>query len=208
MRTVIETASLVRRGEMKASEALDETLAAVERHNGELNAFIHLDGERARVSADRVDQAVARGEDPGPLAGVPFGVKDLDDCEGMPTTKGSLWFKGSAPAVADAIHVARFRAAGAVPVGKTAVPEFGTWAYTATRAWVSRATRGTRAARPAARAEVRQRGRRGHGAVRDRERRRRVDAHAGGLLRPRRAQAVVRPHPRCRRRVPSLSSAS
>jgi aspartyl-tRNA(Asn)/glutamyl-tRNA(Gln) amidotransferase subunit A len=135
MRTVIETASLVRRGEMKASEALDETLAAIERHNPELNAFIHLDGERARVSADRVDQAVARGEDPGPLAGVPFGVKDLDDCEGMPTTKGSLWFKDSPSAAFDAIHVARFRGAGAVPVGKTAVPEFGTWAYTATRAW-------------------------------------------------------------------------
>ncbi len=135
MRTVIETASLVRRGDMKASEALDETLAAIERHNPELNAFIHLDVERARASADRVDQTVARGEDPGPLAGVPFGVKDLDDCEGMPTTKGSLWFKGGAAAAADAIHVARFRGAGAVPVGKTAVPEFGTWAYTATRAW-------------------------------------------------------------------------
>jgi aspartyl-tRNA(Asn)/glutamyl-tRNA(Gln) amidotransferase subunit A len=53
----------------------------------------------------------------------------------MPTSQGSLWFKGGPPADADAIHVSRFRAAGAVPVGKTAVPEFGTWAYTATKAW-------------------------------------------------------------------------
>ncbi|HMK12429.1 MAG TPA: amidase family protein, partial [Acidimicrobiales bacterium] len=119
MRTVIETASLVRSGEMKAREALDETIGAIERHNPDLNAFVHLDFERARESADRVDEVVARGHDPGPLAGVPFGVKDLDDCEAMPTSRGSLWYKGGPPAEADAIHVARFRAAGAVPVGKT-----------------------------------------------------------------------------------------
>ena len=133
MRTAIETASLVRRGEMKASEALDDTLAAIDRHNPELNSFVHVDADLARAAAERIDASVARGEDPGPLAGVPFGVKDLDDCEGMPTSRGSLWFKGGPPAAADAIHVARFRAAGAVPVGKTAVPEFGTWAYTATK---------------------------------------------------------------------------
>ena len=135
MRTVIETASLVRRGEMKATEALDETLAAIDRHNPELNSFVHVYVDLARAAAERIDERVARGEDPGPLGGVPLGVKDLDDCEGMPTSKGSLWFKGGPPAAADAIHVARFRDAGAVPVGKTAVPEFGTWAYTATRAW-------------------------------------------------------------------------
>ena len=120
---------------MKSTEALDETLAAIDRHNGELNSFVHLDADLARAAAERVDEMVARGVDPGPLAGVPFGVKDLDDCEGMPTSQGSLWFKGGPPADADAIHVSRFRAAGAVPVGKTAVPEFGTWAYTATKAW-------------------------------------------------------------------------
>jgi aspartyl-tRNA(Asn)/glutamyl-tRNA(Gln) amidotransferase subunit A len=135
VRTVIETAALVRNGEMKATETLDETLAAIDRHNPELNSFVHIDVDLARAAAERVDALVADGVDPGPLAGVPFGVKDLDDCEGMPTSQGSLWFKGGPPAAADAIHVARFRAAGAVPVGKTAVPEFGTWAYTATKAW-------------------------------------------------------------------------
>ncbi len=134
MRTVIETATLVRRGEMKATEALHDTLAAVERHNSDLNSFVHLDVVQARAAAEAIDARVAKGEDPGPLAGVPFGVKDLDDCAGMPTGKGSLWFSGGPAADADAIHVARFRAAGAVPIGKTAVPEFGTWAYTASKA--------------------------------------------------------------------------
>ena len=48
MRTVIETAALVRGGEMKSTEALDETLAAIDRHNGELNSFVHLDPDLAR----------------------------------------------------------------------------------------------------------------------------------------------------------------
>src|SRR5262249_15071424 len=60
-------------------------------------------------------------------------VKDLDDCAGMPTGKGSRWFSGRAPVAADSIHVGRLRAAGAIPLGKTAVPEFGFWAYTANR---------------------------------------------------------------------------
>jgi aspartyl-tRNA(Asn)/glutamyl-tRNA(Gln) amidotransferase subunit A len=62
---------------------------------------------------------------------VPFGVKDLDHCAGMPTTKGSRWYQGGPPAKEDSIHVARLRAAGAIPVGKTAAPEFGSWAFTA-----------------------------------------------------------------------------
>ena len=68
MRTVIETAALVRGGEMKSTEALDETLAAIARHNGELNSFVHLDPDLARAAAERVDEMVARGVDPGPLA--------------------------------------------------------------------------------------------------------------------------------------------
>jgi aspartyl-tRNA(Asn)/glutamyl-tRNA(Gln) amidotransferase subunit A len=62
---------------------------------------------------------------------VPFGVKDLDDCAGMPTTRGSRWFADTPSKTVDSIHVARLRAAGAIPIGKTATPEFGAWAYTA-----------------------------------------------------------------------------
>ena len=135
MGTVIETAEAVRRGEIKAVEVLDECLAAIEAKNPSLNAFVHLDPDRAREAADRVDAAVARGEDPGPLAGVPFGVKDLEDCAGMPTSHGSLLYKGRPPVDNDSVHVARLRAAGAVPVGKTAAPEFGSTCFTSTKAW-------------------------------------------------------------------------
>jgi aspartyl-tRNA(Asn)/glutamyl-tRNA(Gln) amidotransferase subunit A len=135
MRTVIGTAEAVRRGEVKAAEVLDECLAAIDAHNEPLNAFVHLDRELAHRAADDVDAAVARGDDPGPLAGVPFGVKDLEDCAGMPTSEGSLLFKGRPPVEADSIHVGRLRRAGAVPVGKTAAPEFGSTAFTHTKAW-------------------------------------------------------------------------
>jgi aspartyl-tRNA(Asn)/glutamyl-tRNA(Gln) amidotransferase subunit A len=66
---------------------------------------------------------------------VPFGVKDLEDCAGMPTSHGSLLYRDEPPVTHDSIHVARLRAAGAIPVGKTAAPEFGTLQYTRTRAW-------------------------------------------------------------------------
>src|SRR5262249_30332693 len=66
---------------------------------------------------------------------VPFGVKDLEDCAGMPTSHGSLLFKDRPPVDADSIHVSRLRAAGAVPIGKTAAPEFGVTCYTDTKAW-------------------------------------------------------------------------
>jgi aspartyl-tRNA(Asn)/glutamyl-tRNA(Gln) amidotransferase subunit A len=134
MRTVVETAALVRDRKTSAVDVLEETLAAIDARNDALNAFVHLDAEQARQVARDVDARIAHGEDPGPLAGVPFGVKDLDDCAGMPTTKGSRWYQGGPPMKDDSIHVARLRAAGAVPVGKTAAPEFGAWAFTASPA--------------------------------------------------------------------------
>jgi aspartyl-tRNA(Asn)/glutamyl-tRNA(Gln) amidotransferase subunit A len=66
---------------------------------------------------------------------VPFGVKDLQDCRGMPTTHGSMMFKGRPPAGEDSIQVERLRAAGAIPVGKTTASEFGAYAFTDTVAW-------------------------------------------------------------------------
>ena len=133
VRTVIETAEGVRDGRFTAVEVLEECLAAIDAGNGELNAFIHLDADLARRDAQRIDALIAAGEDPGPLAGVPFGVKDLDDCAGMPTGRGSRWYSGGPPVAEDSLHVHRLRTAGAVPVGKTAVPEFGFWAYTNNR---------------------------------------------------------------------------
>jgi aspartyl-tRNA(Asn)/glutamyl-tRNA(Gln) amidotransferase subunit A len=133
MRTVVEIADGVRTGRLTAVDVLEECLTEIDARNAPLNAFVHLDVEAARLASARIDSMVRAGDDPGPLAGVPFGVKDLDDCAGMPTKRGSLWFADDPPAENDSIHVARLRAAGAVPVGKTAVPEFGFWAYTNNR---------------------------------------------------------------------------
>jgi len=133
MRTVIETAECIRRGEVSAVEVIQESLDAIAERDPALNAFIQLDADGASREAEEIDRAVAAGESLGPLAGVPFAVKDLDDCAGMPTGKGSRWFSGGPAAATDSIHVRRLRAAGAIPLGKTAVPEFGFWAYTANR---------------------------------------------------------------------------
>ena len=134
MPAAVEVAEAVRSGRRSAVDVLEECLARIEAANPELNAFVHVDAGLARAAAERVDAALARGEDPGPLAGVPFGVKDLEDCAGMPTGRGSLLYSGRPPVEEDSVHVARLRAAGAVPVGKTATPEFGSVAFTASRA--------------------------------------------------------------------------
>lgn len=131
---VIETAGRIRSGAVSAREVVDASLEAIERRDPVLNSFVHVDAVNARAAADRVDAARRRGEALGPLAGVPFGVKDLEQCVGMPTTMGSRWFQHGLPAAHDEIHVERLRAAGAIPIGKTATPEFGAWAYTASPA--------------------------------------------------------------------------
>jgi aspartyl-tRNA(Asn)/glutamyl-tRNA(Gln) amidotransferase subunit A len=131
--SAIAIAASVRRRERRAVEVLDEALDEVAKRNDELGAFVHVDEGLARAAAEAVDAAVVRGDDPGPLAGVPFGVKDLEDCAGLPTGHGSKLFHGRGPVAADSIHVARMRAAGAVPIGKTATPEFGTLNFTRTK---------------------------------------------------------------------------
>jgi aspartyl-tRNA(Asn)/glutamyl-tRNA(Gln) amidotransferase subunit A len=128
---VVEAAALVARGEVSAVELVQLSLGQIERTNSDLNAFVYVDAEQALTSAKNIDALRRGGEQLPPLAGVPFGVKDLEDCEGMPTRYGSRWYRNASPAVRDDIHVARLRAAGAIPIGKTATPEFGAWGYTA-----------------------------------------------------------------------------
>jgi len=128
---VITAAALVRTGDASARELVQASLTLIAERDAPLNTFVHVDAEGALRAADRVDAARRAGDTLGPLAGVPFGVKDLEDCAGMPTTRGSRWYAGGPAATRDDIHVARFRAAGAIPLGKTATPEFGAWGYTA-----------------------------------------------------------------------------
>jgi len=133
--TAVAIAEAVRKRKISAVEVLEIFLKRIETRNKELNAFIFLDVQAARNTARAIDARVAQGEDPGALAGVPMGVKDLDQCTGMPSSQGSLLFKNGPPATKDAPHVARLRSAGAVFVGKTAAPEFGLHSITASRAW-------------------------------------------------------------------------
>ena len=131
MPSVVEAAARVRSQAQSSEELVRASLEAVAQDNERLNAFVHVDAEMALAEARAVDAAVGNGDQLGPLAGVPFGVKDLEDCAGMPTTKGSRWFADQPPTTVDSLHVGRLRAAGAIPIGKTAAPEFGAWAYTA-----------------------------------------------------------------------------
>lgn len=137
MPSAVEAAAAIRTGDYTAAELLERCIAEIEAKNGELNAFVYTDYDGARRAAAAIDVEIAagRGDALGPLAGVPFGVKDLEDCAGMPTSHGSLLYKDDPPVDEDSIHCARLRAAGAIPVGKTAAPEFGTIQYTYTKAW-------------------------------------------------------------------------
>lgn len=123
-------ADAVRRGEVRAADALEASLEAIA--NSKLNALTYLDAQRARRQAEEVDARIRNGEDPGLFAGVPMLVKDMEDVEGWPTTEGSLVFKDRI-AESDSTQVARLRGAGAVFVGKSATSEFGFVAYTATK---------------------------------------------------------------------------
>jgi aspartyl-tRNA(Asn)/glutamyl-tRNA(Gln) amidotransferase subunit A len=126
-----EIADLVRAGEISAKEVLETFLERIERSNDELNALVYVDADGARSQAAEIDRRLAAGDDPGPLAGVPIGVKDLENVQGMPTTYGSVPYKDNV-ADHDGVQTARLRRAGVVIVGKTASPEFGAEAITRT----------------------------------------------------------------------------
>jgi len=125
----------VRSKERTAVSVIEECFKALPDLNVPLNAFIYLDEDGALSIAREIDAKIARGEDPGALAGVPFGVKDLEDCRGMQTTQGSVFLLDTPPKEADSIHVGRLRAAGAIPIGKTAASEFGMDGATFTKAF-------------------------------------------------------------------------
>src|SRR5580658_6688334 len=123
-------AESVRTKKVSARELAALAIARIEELNPAVNAFVAVDGARALDQAAAVDQIVAVGGDPGPLAGIPIGVKDLEDTVGYRTTFGSVLFAEAPPARADSAQVARLRAAGCVVVGKTNTPEFGFSAHT------------------------------------------------------------------------------
>ncbi len=104
-------AAAVRSGERSARSVAEEALAAVEAADGELHAFVHVMAEEARRQADAVDEAVAAGRDPGPLAGVPVALKDNLCMRGVPTTCSSRILEGWRPPY-DATVVSRAAGGG------------------------------------------------------------------------------------------------
>jgi aspartyl-tRNA(Asn)/glutamyl-tRNA(Gln) amidotransferase subunit A len=121
--TAIEIAAAVRSGERMARAVVEEHLAAIDRREAELHAFNTVLADEARAAADAIDETVAAGRDPGPLAGVPVALKDNMTTRGIPTTCSSRILEGWRPPY-DGTVVERLRAAGAVVIGKTNLDEF------------------------------------------------------------------------------------
>lgn len=116
-------ASIIATGEVSAHEVVTEALERIDSRSG-LGAFVAVDAERAITRADAVDAARARGERLGAFAGVPIGVKDMEDAEGFVTTRGSVLHAEDPPARGDSLLVERLRATGCIVVGKTNTPEY------------------------------------------------------------------------------------
>ena len=121
----------IRSGSVAARDVLDSHLDRIERLDPHLNSVCHLDAGAARQRAEEIDAEIAAGRDPGPLAGVPIGVKELASVGGWPETHASLVYADRI-ATCDDTEVARLRAAGAVITGLTTASEFGTVSFTNT----------------------------------------------------------------------------
>jgi AtzE family amidohydrolase len=117
-------ASAVAGGKMSALDSTEAALARIKQHDGVLNAFTDVTAERARAKARAIDADIAAGKEVGPLAGVPFAVKNLFDVSGLPTRAGSKINRDLAPAKRDAALIERMEAAGAVLVGALNMGEY------------------------------------------------------------------------------------
>ncbi len=122
--SALDLAAAIRRKEVSPVEVVDGALGRIERLNPALNAFSDVLADDARAAAQAAEAAVQRGDDLGPLHGVPVGVKDQMDVTGAPVTFGTHLLADYV-ATEDAPVVAGLRRAGAVVVGMTTMPEFG-----------------------------------------------------------------------------------
>lgn len=122
--TASEIASAVAARKMSALEATDAALARIKQHDGVLNSFTDVTADRARAKARAIDADIAAGKQVGPLAGVPFAVKNLFDVAGLATRAGSKINRDHAPAKRDATLIERMEASGAVLVGALNMGEY------------------------------------------------------------------------------------
>ncbi|MFB7668441.1 Asp-tRNA(Asn)/Glu-tRNA(Gln) amidotransferase subunit GatA [Kitasatospora sp. NPDC056138] len=121
--TAAETASAIATGEVSAAEVTQAHLDRIDAVDKKVNAFLHVDTEGALAAARAVDAKRAKGEELGPLAGVPLALKDVFTTEGVPTTCGSKILEGWIPPY-DATLTSRLKDAGVVILGKTNMDEF------------------------------------------------------------------------------------
>lgn len=120
---VAELAAAIAAKELSPVEVVDAHLARIEAENPALNAYVTVAADAARREAEALADELVRSGPRGPLHGIPFAVKDLQDTAGLRTTYGSSFFASHVPG-ADAESVARLRAAGAIVLGKANTHEF------------------------------------------------------------------------------------
>ena len=127
--TATEMAQRIRGKEVSCLEVMQAHLQQIEQMNPTVNAIITLLPERALEGAQAADDAIARGDDLGPLHGLPIAHKDLVPTKGIRTTYGSPIYADEIPRE-DGLIVQRLRQGGAITIGKTNVPEFGAGSQT------------------------------------------------------------------------------
>jgi amidase len=132
--TAREMAAAVQQRRISARELLELHLQRIDERNGDLNAIVALDVDRARAGAAAADEHLASGAPVGPLHGLPFAVKDTHAVAGWRTTYGSPLFADNVPE-ADELLVERIRRAGVVLVGRTNTPEFAAGSHTFNRVY-------------------------------------------------------------------------
>lgn len=130
----VEMRALIGRRAVSPVELMDACIARIERLNPAVNAIAATDFQRACAAARSAEAAVMRGDPLGPLHGLPLAVKDLQDTAGLLTTSGNIGRRHHVPARDNAL-VARLRAAGAIVVAKTNVPDMGAGANTRNPVW-------------------------------------------------------------------------
>ena len=127
--TARELVRRMRERELSAVDVMRAHLAQIERLNPEVNAIITLLPDHAMAMAEAADSALARGDAVGPLHGLPIAHKDTHATRGIRTTQGSPIYRDFVPSQS-ALIVDRIQGAGAIPIGKTNVPEFGAGSQT------------------------------------------------------------------------------
>ncbi len=120
----VDMAQAIRTKKLSPVEVISAVLSRIERLNPKINAYCTLLDESARKQAREAEEKVMKGDELGPLHGVPISIKDLTYTKGVRTTSGSRMYENFIPDH-DAIIVERLKAAGAIMLGKTNTPEFG-----------------------------------------------------------------------------------